>query len=173
MKHLNKRYIVLISVLALLLVGNLVFFFVTAGKTAEKDGLLQNSRLYMRDVYYADGEIHYVLVNDTPWQSVISYYATVQKLENGEWVDIPFCRSEPESALVGALLYYEKISSQAKDYINDGGYLIFEIGYDQGEDVMKILDEKGYKNISCIKDLAQRDRVIVCTKNFLYLRVKN
>ena len=100
MKHLKKRYIVLISVLALLLVGNLVFFFVTAGKTAEKDGLLQNSRLYMRDVYYADGEIHYVLVNDTPWQSVISYYATVQKLENGEWVDIPFCRSEPESALV-------------------------------------------------------------------------
>ena len=100
MKHLKKRYIVLISVLALLLVGNLVFFFVTAGKTAEKDGLLQNSRMYMRDVYYADGEVHYVLVNNSYRRGWVSHYATVQKLENGEWVDFPFCKSEPESALI-------------------------------------------------------------------------
>ncbi len=100
MKRLKTRYIVLISVLALLLVGNLIFFSVTAGRTYEADGLLQNSRMYMRDVYYADGEIHYVLVNDTFRRSGFSHYADVQKLENGEWVDFPFCKGEPESYFV-------------------------------------------------------------------------
>ena len=72
---------------------------------------------------------------------------------------------EPKLALVGALEYYERIASEAKEYLEDGGYLLFEIGCSQGADVMDILDRNGYKNISCLKDLAQRDRVIVCTKN--------
>lgn len=100
MKHLKTRYIILLSVLAVLLAGNVIFFSVTAGRTEERDGLLQNSRMYMRDVYYADSEIHYVMVNDTFRRGWVSYYATVQKLENGEWVDFPFYRGEPEVARV-------------------------------------------------------------------------
>ena len=72
---------------------------------------------------------------------------------------------EPATALLGALEFYKKISSEAKQYLNDGGYLLFEIGCFQAADVMNILDYNGFKNISCKKDLAQRDRVIVCTKN--------
>ena len=100
MKHLKKRYIVLISVLALLLVGNLIFFSVTAGRAFEADGLPQNTRMYMRDVYYADSEIHYVVVNDTFRSGAISYYADVQKLVEGQWVDFPFHKGSPEVAYV-------------------------------------------------------------------------
>ena len=98
MKRLKTRYIILLSVAAVLLIGNVIFFSVTAGRTEERDGLLQNSRMYMRDVYYADSEIHYVMVNDTFRRGWVSEYATVQKLENGEWVDFPFYRGEPEVA---------------------------------------------------------------------------
>ena len=72
---------------------------------------------------------------------------------------------EPATALLGALEFYKKISSEAKEYLNDKGRLLFEIGCFQASDVMEILDFNGFKNISCKKDLAQRDRVIVCTKN--------
>ena len=72
---------------------------------------------------------------------------------------------EPRMALVGGLAYYRRIANEAKKFLKDGGALMLEIGCAQKEDVFKLLTGAAFKNIRCVKDLAQRDRVILCTKN--------
>ena len=76
-------------------------------------------------------------------------------------------RSEPELALDGGedgLKFYREIIKNAKEYLTENGYLVFEIGYDQRASVMTLLKDNGYKNIYSKKDLAGNDRVIVGQK---------
>lgn len=73
---------------------------------------------------------------------------------------------EPHLALDGSedgLEFYRSISVGAKAHLNQKGYLFFEIGYDQGEDVKHILQEEGYAEIVINKDLSGLDR-IVCAR---------
>jgi release factor glutamine methyltransferase len=70
---------------------------------------------------------------------------------------------EPYLALSGGidgLYFYREITMQSLDFIKSGGFIAFEIGYDQGEDVKNILIENGYGNVYCTKDLAGYDRVV-------------
>ena len=72
---------------------------------------------------------------------------------------------EPHLALDGGidgLNFYRKITVNAKKFFKKGsGYLVFEIGHDQGKDVSKILDMNGFINIEVLQDLGGLDRVIV------------
>lgn len=73
---------------------------------------------------------------------------------------------EPKLALDGGLDgldFYRKITDKARKFLKDSGYLVFEIGHDQAEDVKKLFLEYGYKEIEVIKDLASKNRVI-CAK---------
>lgn len=73
---------------------------------------------------------------------------------------------EPRLALDGGrdgLDFYKKITKEAGKYLNRGGMLFFEIGYNQGEAVMQILEEHGYKEIQLKKDFAGLDRVVFGT----------
>ena len=71
---------------------------------------------------------------------------------------------EPEIALFTkdekGLEYYEKITSDAPKYLNDGGYLMFELGLGQSGDVAEIMRSNGFEDIKVLKDLAGIDRVI-------------
>lgn len=70
---------------------------------------------------------------------------------------------EPESALDGGadgLDFYRKIAGQVKDYLNPGGYVYMEIGYDQGEAVSELMRNAGFTEVEVIKDLARNDRVV-------------
>lgn len=70
---------------------------------------------------------------------------------------------EPIRALDGGedgLYFYKKITKDAKKYLLDGGYLIYEIGHDQAQDVIKIMEQNQFFNINVLKDLAGLDRVI-------------
>ena len=71
---------------------------------------------------------------------------------------------EPEIALFTSdeqgLEFYEKISSVAPKYLNDCGYLMFELGLGQSGDVAQIMSSNGFKDIKVLKDLAGIDRVI-------------
>ena len=74
---------------------------------------------------------------------------------------------EPHLALDGGesgLDYYIKIIGGAKDYLKEDGYIIFEIGYDQRKDIEKIAKDAGYTSVECIKDMEDRDRVIIIRK---------
>ncbi|WP_250278845.1 peptide chain release factor N(5)-glutamine methyltransferase [[Clostridium] colinum] len=71
---------------------------------------------------------------------------------------------EPILALDGGesgLIFYEKIVNNANKYLNKGGYLLFEIGHDQAEDVKKIMTNHNFINIDILKDLSGLDRVIL------------
>lgn len=71
---------------------------------------------------------------------------------------------DPYIALDGkedGLHFYRKIIQDSVHYIKEGGYLIFEIGYDQGEAVLALMKEAGYEDLCVKKDLSGLDRVVI------------
>ena len=75
-------------------------------------------------------------------------------------------KHEPLSALDGGrdgLDFYRTIVEQAADHLTPEGWLMMEIGHDQGEDLRKMLkDSKKYTPAEVVKDLPGRDRVVKC-----------
>jgi len=75
-------------------------------------------------------------------------------------------QNEPMLALDGGedgLNFYKIIAEKAYKYLNKDGILALEIGYDQKEEVMALLEKVGkYTDIYCKKDLGNNDRIIVC-----------
>lgn len=70
---------------------------------------------------------------------------------------------DPYGALDGkedGLYFYRRIISEAGGYFEHQGTLLFEIGYDQAEDVKRLMEEAGYSQIYVKKDLAGLDRVV-------------
>ena len=68
-------------------------------------------------------------------------------------------QKEPHIALDGGLdglEYYRLIRKNVKKYLKENGTLMMEIGYDQKEDVQKM-----FEGSKCIKDMENRDRVII------------
>lgn len=69
---------------------------------------------------------------------------------------------EPRLALDGGidgLYFYREIIKEAPNYLNNNGFLVFEIGYDEAEDISLIM-EKNF-DTKIYKDLNNLDRVIV------------
>lgn len=71
---------------------------------------------------------------------------------------------EPQLALDGkedGLYFYREIIKQASGYLRSGGWLCFEIGYDQGVALEQLMKYAGYKNVKIGKDLAGLDRIAI------------
>ena len=71
---------------------------------------------------------------------------------------------EPKLALDGGkdgLKFYRKITDKSKEYLNNGGFIAVEIGYNQKEKVTNLFECYNYRNIYSKKDLAGNDRVVV------------
>ncbi len=70
---------------------------------------------------------------------------------------------EPRLALDGTadgLYFYRKIAAEAPQYLLDGGWLLVEIGYDQGPEVAELFKQAGFIDVQIVKDLAGNDRVV-------------
>lgn len=71
---------------------------------------------------------------------------------------------EPYNALEGGidgLDFYRNITEQSKNYLKPGGILAYEVGHDQAEEVVKIMQNNGYNKIYIKKDLQGIDRVVI------------
>ncbi|MTI15535.1 peptide chain release factor N(5)-glutamine methyltransferase [Sansalvadorimonas verongulae] len=71
-------------------------------------------------------------------------------------------RFEPLSALTSGadgLDDIRHISSESPHWLRDGGWLMMEHGYHQGEDVREILASNGFTSIRTVQDLAGHDRI--------------
>lgn len=70
-------------------------------------------------------------------------------------------RFEPLSALVAdesGLADIKHITACAAHFLNDGGWLLFEHGYQQAESVRQILTSNGFESVRSEKDLNGNDR---------------
>ena len=70
---------------------------------------------------------------------------------------------DPRLALDGkedGLYFYRRITEESRNYLQPGGWLIFEIGAEQGEAVSSYLKQNGFAQVAVKKDLAGLDRVV-------------
>ena len=129
-----------------------------AKKNIEKYNLEDKVNIYMKDILNEEIEEKYDIIYSNP------PYLTSDEM--GEISDD--VRKEPSLALYGGedgLEYYRRIIGiiTKNNNLKEDGKLFLEIGYMQKQEVFDIAKENGYReeNISCIKDLENRDRVII------------
>ena len=87
-------------------------------------------------------------------------------IPNRELEELPISvrEYEPHLALFGGddgLNFYRAISKNYAEALKPGGYLAFEFGDDQGDDVCRILEECGYTIIERAKDFNERERAVL------------
>lgn len=71
---------------------------------------------------------------------------------------------EPIMALDGGddgLDFYRRIANESQRYLTDNGILMMEIGHDQMEDVLELMNLNGYVDVKGYKDLSGNDRIVV------------
>ena len=82
-------------------------------------------------------------------------------------MDKGVARFEPKIALDGGLdglSEIRKVIKKSSELIKKNGKFILEIGFDQKNKVIKLLNKEGFYINSALKDLAYNDRCIICTK---------
>lgn len=70
---------------------------------------------------------------------------------------------EPFGALDGredGLYFYDRIIRESSAHLSENGWLLFEIGHDQGEAVSRLMSENGFEQVTVVQDLAGLDRVV-------------
>lgn len=75
-------------------------------------------------------------------------------------------KKEPYAALYGGddgLIFYNKIVSSYSRFLKKDGFFLFEIGYDQADDLRRIANENGF-DCKIFKDYGGNDRVALLTK---------
>lgn len=128
----------------------------TALDNASKLNLFNKAIFRKSDVFsnIKDGEKFDIIISNPP-------YIPLLEKENIQ-TEVKF---DPELALYTTdekgLEFYEKITKNAPKILNSKGYLLFELGIGQSNDVKSIMEKSGFSNIEVIKDLAGIDRVIV------------
>ena len=71
---------------------------------------------------------------------------------------------DPYMALDGkedGLYFYRRITEECRKYLKPGGWLLYEIGWDQGQAVTGIMENAGFEQVTVKKDLAGLDRVVL------------
>ncbi len=72
-------------------------------------------------------------------------------------------KGEPYIALDGGqdgLIFYRRIIENAPKWLYTSGWLMMEIGYDQGDAVAGLMKDGGFHEVEVIKDLGGNDRVV-------------
>lgn len=126
-----------------------------AQENAVNFGVQPRVRLLWGDLFapLAQGEKFDLIASNPP-------YISLEEMNN-----LPRdVQKEPVLALAGGqdgLDYYRKIAAGVRDFLAPGGYLLLEIGWQQGAAVRGILQQRGFGPVRIIRDLADRDRVVV------------
>lgn len=130
----------------------------TAKGNAEKNGVGDRTEFYAGDVFDGLPERKFdVIVSNPP-------YIREKDME-GLMADVR--DYEPGTALCGGadgLDFYRKIAAEAGKWLNEGGYIFFEIGFDEAMEVSNILEQNGFEEIKVAKDLSGLDRVVRARK---------
>lgn len=75
----------------------------------------------------------------------------------------PELSSEPRAALDGGadgLIFYETLLKNAAHYLKSDGFFLFEIGYDQADDLKRLGARYDFSGIQVLRDYGGNDRVV-------------
>lgn len=126
----------------------------TALEIAKKNDRKEKVTFKQSDMFESlDNEKFDIIVSNPPYIKT----KVIEKLNK----DV---RQEPKLALDGGedgLKFYRLIAANAYRYLNKGGHLCLEIGEDQKENVMNLLESNNYKDIYCKKDFSGNDRIVI------------
>ena len=127
-----------------------------AFKNMENLGLFNRALFRKSDLFskIREDEKFDMIVSNPPYIPY-SQKSTIQK-------EVTF---EPDIALYtrdsDGLEFYKRIISEAPVYLNNGGFLMFELGINESIIVAELMKEHGFVSIQVVKDLANIDRVIL------------
>lgn len=128
-----------------------------ANKNKELNNTI-NVEFILSDVFEKISEKDFdLIVSNPPYISIDEYKELMPEVKN----------YEPRLALTDngdGYYFYKKISKEAFEYLKKGGYLAFEIGYNQGEEVSEIMKKDGYDVKGVIRDYGDNQRVVVGRK---------
>ena len=98
---------------------------------------------------------------------IISNPPYIKKIDS-KYLDRDVINFEPKLALDGGLeglSAIRKVINKSSELIKINGKLVLEIAFDQKNEVVKLLESKGFYINKVLKDLAKNDRCIISTKN--------
>lgn len=137
-----------------------------AGKNAEKLNVTKRvsfvqSDLFTAEVFQKKGgnlSVEYdILVSNPPYIRTSEIEGLMEEVR----IHDPFIALDGKE---DGLYFYKEITVNAMTYVKDGGMLLCEIGYDQGEEVSALFEAAGFKEVRVVKDLAGLDRVVTGKK---------
>ena len=117
-----------------------------------KNNLKSNIKILESDLFDEINEKFDLIYSNPP-------YIKSHEIEN---LQVEVRDHEPRLALDGGsdgLYFYRKIIKDSPNFLNSHGYLVFEIGYDEAEDISSIMRENF--DLEIYKDLNNLDRVVV------------
>lgn len=120
---------------------------------AQRNGVLGRISVIKKDLLREDIDGEYFAILSNPPYIPRSVYEGLEKE----------IFAEPEIAFVGGddgLIFYERLIPVCKNHIKKGGFIAFEIGYDQAES-LRALAKKNNLTCEIIKDYSGNDRVVV------------
>ncbi|GAD88572.1 release factor glutamine methyltransferase [Vibrio halioticoli NBRC 102217] len=118
------------------------------------------NKLGIKNAQFLQGSWFEPVVNAGHFQIIVSNPPYID--EQDPHLVIGDVRFEPDSALVAAengLADLRHIAKHARDHLADGGWLLMEHGFEQGEQTRQILLDMGYQLVSTEQDYAGQDRV--------------
>lgn len=134
---------------------------IISNKNAKNNGVEDKTEFYLGDIFEGLPECKYdIIVSNPPY---------IRK-KDMETLMADVKEYEPYTALCGGddgLDFYRRITSDGMELLNEGGYIFYEIGYDEADEVSEILRKKGFCEIRVIKDLSGLDRVVAARKGDL------
>ena len=126
-----------------------------AKKNATSNGVIDRCNFVLSDMFENIEGRFDIIVSNPPYIKTKVIDTLDKEVQN-----------EPHLALDGGedgLNFYRIIVENAYKHLNEDGILALEIGYDQKEEVISLLEKIGqYTDIYCKKDLGDNDRIIVC-----------
>jgi len=130
-------------------------------KTAKSNAELNNVT-----INFIEADILNLLELPKQFDFIVSNPPYVRALEK-EQMQENVLKNEPHIALFvednNPLLFYDKISDLAKNYLSKNGDLYFEINQYLGKETVDLLASKGFKNIVLKKDMFGADRMVKCS----------
>ena len=127
----------------------------------------KNALLNQLDINFIHQDILKTNYLDKLYNVIVSNPPYVRELEKKE-IKNNVLNNEPHLALFvdnkNPLLFYNKIAELAKKFLTKNGQLHFEINQYLGKETIKLLAEKGFKNIQLKKDIFGNDRIVTAFK---------